>query len=227
MGERLMLLMMDEFLFLPAAGYSTILPLLTNGASMLLTSSQSASPTDEIKRMLHAKMPDGREIVLRLDWIRACAECTAKGVADQCRHLRQQPQHFQRSTDQDRMQSLMKPFGDEGIDRELFNITGRATIQPVFERSWLEPLRDRACDYQNTINKEHRFFFVSVDPAGDGFSQCVLVSATMEETRLPGSPVSHHFIVRSLSLSITRWTGIIYSRTRAGVRSGQRATNVA
>lgn len=80
MGERLMALMMDEFMFLNSNSYPTILPLLVNGAALLLTSSMSASADNEIKRMIMAKLPDGRELVQRLDWIRACHTCTANGT---------------------------------------------------------------------------------------------------------------------------------------------------
>lgn len=195
MGERIMLMMLDEFMFMQPSLYQTILPLLTNGAAMLLTSSMSASADDEIRRMLHAKMPDGREVVLRLDWIRSCAECKARGTPDRCTHLRQRPQHFQRSVDQERLQALMRPFGEDGINRELFNIGGRATISPVFERAWLDPLKNRACDFHNTTNKDYRYFFVAVDPAGEGFSQNVIVSAMLEESLLPGSPAPFTFVV--------------------------------
>jgi hypothetical protein len=186
MGERIMCMLLDEFLFMAVSLYGSILPLLTNGAAMLLTSSMSATGDDEIKRMLMAKMPDGRDIVLRLDWIRACAKCMAAGIADRCTHLKQRPQHFQRSVDQERLKALMKPFGDEGYEREVLNIGARSNLRAVFDSAWLEPLRQRACDYQNTLNTEHRFFFVSVDPAGEGFSQTVIMSVTTVDHPAPG-----------------------------------------
>lgn len=111
----------------------------------------------------------------------------------------QRPQHFQREVDRERVMALMKPFGEDAAARELLNITGRAQTEPAFARDWIEPLRDRATDWASVPGMDYPRFFVALDPAGEGFSQNVLVSAYMDATTRPnGAPYT--VVVRSLSL---------------------------
>lgn len=189
MGERLVLLTMDEFFFMRPEGFPTMLPLLVNGAALLLTSSMSARADDEMKRMLDAKLPDGREVVMKLDWIRPCHECKMAGIAHKCKHTLQRPQHFQREVDQERVRALMNPFGEGSFDREMLNIGAKAGASPAFQRAWIEPLFDTRNDFRDPLRRDRRVFYVGYDPAGEGFSKNVLLSAFVDATPQPnGAP---------------------------------------
>jgi len=201
MGERLMMMMVDEFFFFKAMVYPTIIPLLVNGAALMLTSSMSVVADDVIRRMIYAKLEEtGAEVFKRFDWIRACADCVAKNEAARCTHIEQRPQHFQPRGGQRRVKALMRPFGANTYDREMRNITEKSTSQPLFEPLWLDALRDRARDYAPSSRREHRHVFIGVDPAGEGFSQCVIISALFDTLeRPPDQPYT--CVVRSTSMA--------------------------
>ena len=61
--------------------------------------------------MIYNKMDDGRELFLRLDWIRACADCRRRNQDSACTHIEPRPQHFQPRGAQRRQRALMTPFG--------------------------------------------------------------------------------------------------------------------
>jgi hypothetical protein len=198
MGENLFALMIDEFMFLKAATYPTTLPLLKNGAAFIIVSSEASAPADEIKQMMYAKLGDGRDVMRRLNWIRACLRCTAQGNATRCSHFKPQPEHFQSHGAQERLEALMRPFGEAAVARELYNQAARPTIEPVFPNLWLQPLRDRTADYApGATPTHHRAFFVGYDPAGDGFSQNVLVSVLFDAAAAPSPYIPYLCVVRA------------------------------
>lgn len=55
-----------------------------------MISSMSKSQDDAIRRMIYAKMDDDKELFLKLDWNRACPDCTRKGRANLCDHIQVQ-----------------------------------------------------------------------------------------------------------------------------------------
>lgn len=96
MGDKLMLLMYDEFYFLREIVYPTTLPLSINGAGILMVSSMSKTGNSAVRNMIYQKMEDGKtDFFLKLDWLRACPECVRAGKANECTHIEQRPQHFQ------------------------------------------------------------------------------------------------------------------------------------
>ncbi len=191
--------MYDEFWFIKSAIYQTTLPLLTNGAAFLICSSQAVSADEDITNMLHAKLPDGTDVMKRLNWNRACTECLANGLANTCKHVLQQPQHFQQRKDQARLKALLSAFGDDAHDREVLNIGARSLIEPAFDPLWFAPLRDRSYDYAPAGSlaavRDHRAFFVVVDPAGSGFSRNVMVSLLFDRVDVGSSFVPYQAVV--------------------------------
>jgi len=191
------LLLVDEFYFIKSAMYATFLALLANGAAFLIVSSMAVDSDGEITRMLHAVLPDGSEVMLRLNWIRACADCLARNEANFCTHLVEQPQHFQQRGDQARLKALLKSFGDAAYAREMLNVGARPSVLPAFPAVWLQPLRDRTLDVTLPPGRDYRYFFVSCDPAGGGFSQSVYVSLLCDSAQAPSPFVPYMALVRS------------------------------
>lgn len=177
MGEKLMLCMIDEYAFFPVAGMPVILPLLANGASLVMTSSVAGGGgRDGVMAILDAKYPDGTKAVLELNWMRACDACIRRGQSDRCTHIIQPPQHFQRRSDQEKLRALMSPF-EGAYEREMMNQQDRPLITPAFHASWIAPLRDRAQDFHNHTGADVRHVFVTVDPSGHGHSRQTVVSS--------------------------------------------------
>lgn len=108
MGERLAMLFIDEFAFFDSAGMPVILPLLANGAALVMTSSVAPGGSREgIMAILDAKYADGSKAVLELNWMQSCDACKRAGRSDRCAHITQPPQHFQRRADQERLRALL------------------------------------------------------------------------------------------------------------------------
>ena len=78
LGERLMLMNVDEFFFIKESVYPTILPLLNNGAALMLTSSQAKDPESPIVKMIYQKFSNGKDAVLRFDWRQSCVDCKVR-----------------------------------------------------------------------------------------------------------------------------------------------------
>jgi len=112
-GDKLMLLMYDEFYFCHPSVWPTTLPLAKLGAAILMISSMSKNHDDAVRRMIYSKVPQtGEDLFLLLNWLRACPECQEKGTANTCTHIEHRPQHFEPRSGMGRMKALMAPHGD-------------------------------------------------------------------------------------------------------------------
>lgn len=191
MGARIALMNIDEFFFIRPSVYPTILPLLVNGAALMLTSSQNKDPDNPIRRMINAKYEDsGEDAVLRFNWLQACSDCRIAKQEERCTHIAQQPQHFQKRADLRRVRALTEPFGDGGFEREMGNVTGRSWIDSVFEEDWVASLADERNHVDlNSLNREFSHVFLTLDPAGEGFSKNALTTVAIDNQNKPlGSP---------------------------------------
>ncbi len=184
-GDKLMLLLYDEFYFFKEVVYTTTLPLAKNGAAILMISSMSKSHDDAVRRMIHAKLDEEEDLFIHLDWLRACPDCVAKGVANACDHIEQRPQHFEPRGALNRMRKLIAPFGQENFERELLNTAARSNREPLFSADMLGPLRDRACDYISPVANEYPEFFLGVDPADKGFSRTAILGLVFDTLNPP------------------------------------------
>jgi len=188
MGDKLMLLMYDEFYFFKEHIYPTTLPLATNGAAILMISSMAKKAGSAVGRMIYTKLEDGSNFFLHLDWMRACPECTHLGRANSCTHIELRPQHFQPRGSLKRQRTLISPFGTENFDRELLNIMAKNNIEPVFHPDLVNALRDTRKDFEADSRHSFKEIFIGYDPAGDkGFSEAVAVSVIFDtDTPPPG-----------------------------------------
>ncbi len=119
-----------------------LLPTLSNGAMLVLTSSQTTQPDSPIIKMLNATYPDGKPVIKLENWYvpslscihpgwhvhgfivhrqRACLSCTRRNIADRCTHIVQRPQHWQKRGDQTRVHALMGTF-EGSFEREMLYV---------------------------------------------------------------------------------------------------------
>jgi hypothetical protein len=200
MGERLALMNVDEFFFLKPAVYSTVFPLLKNGAALMMTSSQAMHADHVLQRVVEAKYKNEESVMMQLNWIQSCIKCKLEGKAHECQHIVQQPQHFQQRAQDNRVRTLIEVVSEESAARELDNIVGRSLVEHVYSKYLLDPLYDRSQDVAYDTDVSH--VFVGIDPAGGGFSQSVIISGIFDRVnRPPGA--SYTFIVQSLFFSFT------------------------
>jgi hypothetical protein len=76
-GANVLLVNMDEGLFFVDAAYKVILPVVANGAALVITSSMPPSETGAFN-LTKALYETGRPVMRVLDWRRACQICLAK-----------------------------------------------------------------------------------------------------------------------------------------------------
>jgi hypothetical protein len=196
MGKDLALLLYDEYYFFREVVWSTTLPLAKLGAPILMTSSMSKNFDDAVRRMVYAKMDDGQDLFLKLDWMRACPDCVSRGAANECTHIEHRPQHFEPRGSLKRMKALIKPFGNEGFERELMNAAAATNRLPVFRPEWLLPLRSREHDFSPVGPRVYNEFFVGFDPAGKGFSRTAIVCIAFDTVNPPPG-VSYRAVILS------------------------------
>jgi hypothetical protein len=194
MGFKLCKLYLDEGAFFDERGIPVMLPLLANGAALIVTSSIApGGARTGAMRLLDAKDGDGRAVVRELNWIKACSACVQKGAADQCTHRVQRPQHFQSHAGQEFLHDLMKPF-EGSYEREMLNQYDKPLIEPAFlPQTMVERLRDRTRD-ADIAAQQHNVVYVSLDPHGEGMSDATLVSAL--SMRMPGKGDAACLVVR-------------------------------
>lgn len=96
-GNDAMCVNLDEGFFFVDEAYVVILPVVANGAALIITSSKPTTATHAYQ-MVHAKSKTGAPLFRVLDWRRACAECQARedrtGRETHCPHIVHKPMHF-------------------------------------------------------------------------------------------------------------------------------------
>lgn len=204
MGTRLAIMNIDEFYFMKPFVYPTLIPLLTNGAIILLTSSQSKDADNPIRRMLEAILPDGSKVLTNYNWLQSCSDCKAIGKEEQCTHIERRPQHFQKQSDIRRVRALMKAFGDGAAEREMGNVAATDWTERVFPQEWLDVFKEPHYLWGHPQNPEGhtalppvKHIFIGYDPAGEGMSKNAIVSAIFD-TSSPRVGTPYNMIVRSL-----------------------------
>ena len=85
-------------------------------------------------KILDTKYDDGTDVIKKLNWVKACAECKKRGVPEKCRHVNQAPQHFQSYASQARLRALLSQ--DQGAyDREMLYVLSAARAHPPLTRA--------------------------------------------------------------------------------------------
>jgi hypothetical protein len=195
MGFKLCAGFFDEAGFFPEDAMPSLLPIFANGAALIMgTSVGKGGPRAGIMKILDAKDATGKSVIREENYVRGCGACRAKGAADRCAHIVPRPQHFQRRSDQARLQALMAPF-EGAFERELLNIQDRPLISAAFEPALLKPLDNVARDV-SLFQRDHPLIVMALDPNGGGMSQACLVTATQVPSANGGVP---QLVVRSSS----------------------------
>lgn len=190
---------MDEFFFMNRKTLPSILPSVTNGATLVMISSMSTGTESYAMKILDMKYDDGTDVVMKLNWIQACATCKKKGLEDKCTHIARPPQHFQSVADQERVKKLMST--DKASMRvEILNEREEADTTYAFESVHI----DRMFKHSYVLREEIRHLFITLDPsAGKGANRYVLVSTvfTSEGNCVVCFPRS--FLYKSKHVSLT------------------------
>lgn len=187
----------DEGYWIAEAGVPVIIPLIANGAFLVITSSVGAGGARAgLMAILDARLPDGTAAVKEVNYHVTCEECKAKNAPEgSCNHVLQRPQHFQGYFNQMRVKTLLAPF--EGVfEKELQNIEDKPPTEPVWSTRAINHMADPRFD-QTTITSVNEAYVV-IDPHGGGDSHGAIV--TLIRSFIDGRWM---YIVRSFFLIYT------------------------
>jgi len=93
-------LIVDEAEFYPVRGLEVILPLLINGAWIIMMSSVGGvSARLGARRLLDAVFDNKSKIFIFYNWFKPCDDCVRKGRGNRCKCNVQQPQFYQSHAD--------------------------------------------------------------------------------------------------------------------------------
>jgi hypothetical protein len=175
MGTRLICCWIDEGYWFAKEGVPVVIPLLANGAALIITSSVGAGGSRTgLMAILDAKFPDGKSAIDVINYTNPCEKCSAAGKADQCTHIKQKPQFFQTNANVGRVEALLSPF--VGVfERELRNKQDKPNRSDVWGAAKIAHFADPKYNYHSVGS--HNYVYVGIDPTGGGESQGAIVSA--------------------------------------------------
>ncbi len=183
-GENLCMCFVDEGYWFSEEGVPVLVPLLANGAALVITSSVgSGGPRAGLMAILDAQYGDGTMAVKEINYSTTCEECIAANIPEgRCTHNYQRPQHFQSNFSQLRTKVLLSPF--EGVhERELLNRQDKPPTEPVWSTRAITNMFDESRDLEPI--EEYGHAFTSIDPHGGGETSDSAIS-TFVRTRING-----------------------------------------
>lgn len=123
-----------------------------------------------------ARYPDGRKVMLTLNFEMVCEDCKARGEPEKCKCLMADLPHWHLSSQLEKLEILMAADPDTYL-REMKNVATDSSITPAFDPRDVAHLRKPDCVMRMTEIIAPTIF-VSVDPAcGGDMSKMAIVSA--------------------------------------------------
>ena len=126
--------------------------------------------------LANARYPDGRKVMLTLNFEMVCEDCKAKGEPEKCKCLMADLPHWHLSTQLEKLEILLANNLDTYM-REMKNLASDSSISSAFNPKDVAYLRRPECILRMTEITASKVF-VSIDPAcGGDKSRVAIVSA--------------------------------------------------
>jgi len=173
----------EEIAYVPIGIVMKILaPILVRRLTKFIGITTVNTADSFIMPLAEAKYPDGRSIMLTLNFDLVCDECKRKGRALQCKCLAADIPHWQSAARHDKLQSLMSGHLETFLT-EVRNVPIDEMISPAFCRVAVDWLRtDEAIVRQSELYSE--VVYTTVDPAcGGRYSKFAIVSAILHSDK--------------------------------------------
>lgn len=130
-----------------------------------------------------ARFPDGRKVMLTLNFEMVCEDCKARGEPEKCKCLMADLPHWHLSTQLEKLEILMKADPDTYL-REMKNVATDSSITSAFDPRDVAHLRKPECVMRMTEIIAPTIF-IAVDPAcGGDMSKMAIVSAIYVESMM-------------------------------------------
>lgn len=174
----------EEIGFVPVGIVMKILaPTLTRKRTKFIGITTMNMGDPFLKPLMEAKYPDGRSVMLTLDFDLVCDDCKKSGRALQCKCLAADIPHWQSAARHDKLSILMDSHKNTLLT-EIKNVPIDERTSAAFSRTAVEWLRT-----EEAIIRQSEFFadhiFTTVDPAAGGqHSLFAIVSVVWRENML-------------------------------------------
>lgn len=153
-----------------------VIPTLTRFGVKLIGITTKSGPDSFLGPMAEAKFPDGRSVILTIDFELVCAECKRAGLAEKCKCLMGDIPYWQSMQQHDKLTYLMAG-STEQMMKELRGFAMEENVESAFERGSVDYLETSAAVEPNTSVHSPEIF-VAIDPARGGkYSKFAVMSA--------------------------------------------------
>ncbi len=153
-----------------------VAPTLTRYGVKLIGITTLSGPDSFLGPMAEAKFPDGRSVLLTINFELVCAECKRAGLAEKCKCLMGDIPYWQSMQQHDKLSYLMAGHNEQMM-KELKGFAIEENVESAFERGSVEYLSTGAAIEPNASVHSPEIF-VAVDPARGGkYSKFAVMSA--------------------------------------------------
>ena len=192
-GNWAHLLFIDESGFFKDVAKTTVMPMVSNGAPVIETSSMPPFG-GRIKAILEAAFSDGSRVYNVINQRRLCDECQA--IEDKteteviCNHYPPRPMHFRSAVAAERTEALMKPFGEDGFMQEMRSELARNKVKYLFDKDSLNAALGPEAIMVPGFHSDIPYIFTTVDPGSPQDKSKTAIVTVCFESIVPGLPNS-------------------------------------
>lgn len=143
--------------------------------------------------LANARYPDGRKVMLTLNFEMVCEDCKAKGEPEKCKCLMADLPHWHLSTQLEKLEILLASNLDTYL-REMKNLASDSSMSPAFNPKDVEYLKRPECVLRMKEISASKVF-VSIDPAcGGDKSRMAIISAIYVDNEMIVSIIQHRLL---------------------------------
>ena len=168
---------LEEAAFIdPEVSLSIVAPTLTRRFVNLFCISTINSEDMVMSSFMTATYPDGRPVMLSMNFSLVCKACTAAGRADKCQHMLGDLPHWSSTQQHQKLSALMRD-AQETLQREIRGLDISENTKPAFNAAAISALSDTSLSTIRAPMPAQTHVFITIDPAcGGANSALALVS---------------------------------------------------
>jgi len=168
---------LEEAAFIaPDVSLSIVAPTLTRKYVNLFAISTINKDDMVMSSFMTATYPDGRAVMLSLNFALVCSACRESGRADTCQHMLGDLPHWSSTQQHQKLAALMRQ-SQETLQREIRGVDISENVRPAFNAAAIGALNDAVMGTLRAPLRTQSHVFVTIDPAcGGSNSAMALVS---------------------------------------------------
>jgi hypothetical protein len=212
----------EEIGFMPVdIVFKILAPILTRNMTKFVGITTINTADSFLMPLAEAKFPDGRPIMLSLNFDLVCDDCKKRGRALQCKCLLSDIPHWQSSLRHEKIQYLMKGNMATYLT-EIKNVPIDERMSPAFSRQAVDWLETNEAIYPNA-NVYSETVFTTIDPACGGMtSSFAIVSAILHQ----GAFIVSHSAISAVRILSMYGMSVLCRRSWASDSSAWQSANI-